>query len=123
MSKPPDEEKLRNARALRLKERQMSAIIREISLHFMVVILVLFVAYANHDNKSFSFSNQATQLITKGSKSFDDVSTNTSLLKMPFCESSISCFENNENFSLDAVHYVVIFQERNVDRMLRRTHF
>jgi hypothetical protein len=75
-SKPPGKEKLERARALRLKERQMAAIIREIILHFMVVILVLFVAYGNHDDKSFSYSRRAIKLLTEGFPAFTKVSVN-----------------------------------------------
>lgn len=72
-NKPIKKEKLERARALRMKEKQMSAIIREIFLHFLVVIIVLFVAYGNHDDKSFSYSKRAIDILTKGIPAFTKV--------------------------------------------------
>lgn len=65
-NKPPDCEKLQKARQLRLKQRQMKAIIKEICNHMLVVIVVLFVAYANHDTKSYAFSKEIDDIFVQG---------------------------------------------------------
>ncbi|EDO38019.1 predicted protein [Nematostella vectensis] len=67
--KPPDLEKLQQARQLRLKQREMQAIIREIIGHLTVVLIVLFVAFANHDDHGFRFSSEASSLLTSLSSS------------------------------------------------------
>ncbi|XP_031568597.1 polycystic kidney disease protein 1-like 2 [Actinia tenebrosa] len=72
-SKPLKKQQLERARALRLKEKQMLAIIREIVLHFLVVIIVLFVGHGSHDNKSFSYSKRAIDILTDGIPAFTQV--------------------------------------------------
>lgn len=47
--KLPDEKKLEEARQLRLKEKKMRAIIREIVIHLLFVMLCLFIGYSNMD--------------------------------------------------------------------------
>lgn len=45
--KLPDEKKLEESRQLRLKEKKMKAIIREIVIHLLFVMLCLFIGYSN----------------------------------------------------------------------------
>ena len=45
--KLPDEQKLEESRQLRLKEKKMKAIIREIVIHLLFVMLCLFIGYSN----------------------------------------------------------------------------
>ena len=73
--KPPDAKKLEAARRLRLKQCEMKAIIKEIITHFLVVGIVLIVAYGNHDNRSFAMSNEVKNVLVAGdsSISFDVV--------------------------------------------------
>ncbi|XP_065066412.1 uncharacterized protein LOC135692255 [Rhopilema esculentum] len=47
--KLPDEKKLEESRKLRLKEKQMKSIIREIVIHLLFVMLCLFIGYSNLD--------------------------------------------------------------------------
>ncbi len=47
--KLPDEKKLAEAREMRLKEKRMKAIIREIVVHLLFVLLCLFIGYSNMD--------------------------------------------------------------------------
>ena len=75
-SKPPDAKKLEAARRLRLKQCEMKAIIKEIITHFLVVGIVLTVAYGNHDNRSFAMSNEVQNVLVAGdpsTTSFDTV--------------------------------------------------
>lgn len=65
-SKPPDAKKLEAARRLRLKQCEMKAIIKEIITHFLVVGIVLTVAYGNHDNRSFTMSNEVKNVLVAG---------------------------------------------------------
>ena len=65
-SKPPDAKKLEAARKLRLKQCEMKAIIKEIVTHFMVVCVVLTVAYGNHENRSFAMSNEVKNVLVDG---------------------------------------------------------
>lgn len=46
---PPDEMMLRAAREIRLKERKMYSIIREIIFYFLFVVVVLTIAYGDRD--------------------------------------------------------------------------
>ena len=45
--KLPDEKSLEESRQLRLKEKKMKAIIREIVIHLLFVMLCLFIGYSN----------------------------------------------------------------------------
>ena len=65
-SKPPDAKKLEAARRLRLKQCEMKAIIKEIITHFLGVGIVLTVAYGNHDNRSFTMSNEVKNVLVAG---------------------------------------------------------
>lgn len=65
-SKPPDAKKLEAARRLRLKQCEMKAIIKEIITHFLVVGIVLTVAYGNHDDRSFTMSNEVKNVLVAG---------------------------------------------------------
>ena len=65
-NKPPDAEKLEAARKLRLKQCEMRAIIKEIITHFLVVCVVLIVAYGNHDKRAFNMSNEVNNVIVAG---------------------------------------------------------
>ena len=65
-NKPPDCEKLEKARQLRLKQREMKSIIKEICNHLLIIIVVLFVAYANHDTQSYAFSKEVADIFIKG---------------------------------------------------------
>ena len=47
--KPPDEAKLEIARKLRMKERQMESIIREIAWYVIFLLVLLTIAYGNRD--------------------------------------------------------------------------
>lgn len=69
LSKPPDAKKLEAARRLRLKQCEMKAIIKEIITHFLVVCVVLTVAYGNHDNRSFAMSNEVKNILVDGDPS------------------------------------------------------
>ena len=54
----------------------MKAIIKEIITHFLVVGIVLTVAYGNHDNRSFAMSNEVRNVLVAGDPSmisFDEV--------------------------------------------------
>lgn len=75
-SKPPDAKKLEAARKLRLKQCEMKAIIKEIITHFLVVGVVLTVAYGNHDNRSFAMTEEVKNVLVNGDPnliSFDAV--------------------------------------------------
>lgn len=89
-SKPPDAKKLEAARKLRLKQCEMKAIIKEIITHFLVVVIVLTVAYGNHDNRSFAMSNEVKNVLVAGGAnmiSFDAVSNFRSIiLSQQFCQ-------------------------------------
>lgn len=65
-SKPPNAKKLEAARKLRLKQCEMKAIIKEIITHFLVVCVVLTVAYGNHDSRSFAMSNEIRNVLVDG---------------------------------------------------------
>lgn len=65
-SKPPNAKKLEAARKLRLKQCEMKAIIKEIIAHFLVVCVVLTVAYGNHDSRSFAMSNEIRNVLVDG---------------------------------------------------------
>lgn len=69
LSKPPDAKKLEAARRLRLKQCEMKAIIKEIITHFLVVCVVLTVAYGNHDNRSFAMNNEVKNILVDGDPS------------------------------------------------------
>ena len=47
--KPPDEAKLEIARQLRMKERQMKSIIREIVWYAVFLFILLTISYGNRD--------------------------------------------------------------------------
>ncbi len=47
--KLPDEKKLEESRQMRVKEKRMKAIIREIVIHLLFVLLCLFIGYSNMD--------------------------------------------------------------------------
>lgn len=76
-NKPPDAKKLESARKLRLKQCEMKAIIKEIIAHFLVVCVVLIVAYGNHDDSAFNMSKEVKNVLVDGGLdkiSFDVVS-------------------------------------------------
>ena len=66
LSKPPDARKLESVRQLRLKQKQMKAILREIVAHLFVVLVVFFVAFGNHDGKAYSLSSEAINIFVNG---------------------------------------------------------
>ena len=44
----------------------MKAIIKEIITHFLVVCVVLIVAYGNHDKRAFNMSNEVKNVLVAG---------------------------------------------------------
>ena len=55
----------------------MKAIIKEIITHFLVVCVVLIVAYGNHDKRAFNMSNEVKNVLVAGDPnmiSFNEVS-------------------------------------------------
>ena len=82
-NKPPDAKKLETARKLRLKQCEMKAIIKEIITHFVVVCIVLIVAYGNHDNETFQMTDEINKALVVGDSDgepFNDVSSIVPLL-------------------------------------------
>ena len=65
-SKPPDVRRLETARQLRLKHKKMNAVLWEIVAHFFVVLLVMFVAFGNHDEQAFRLDREAIGLFVEG---------------------------------------------------------
>lgn len=44
----------------------MKAIIKEIVIHFLVVCVVLIVAYGNHDSRAFNMTNEVKKVLVEG---------------------------------------------------------
>ena len=45
---------------------EMKAIIKEIVTHFLVVCVVLIVAYGNHDSRAFNMTNEVKNVLVDG---------------------------------------------------------
>lgn len=77
VSKPPDPEKLELARQLKLKQKAMKTIIREMIMYFLFLSVLLVVAYGNRDPMAFSVTRGVRQIIQESSytglDSVDDV--------------------------------------------------
>lgn len=58
--KPPDEEQLDYSRQQRTKQKQMNAIIREMSLYFIFILVLCVVAYGTRDTQAFA-ANEAVK--------------------------------------------------------------
>ena len=61
----PDEKKLEESRQLRLKEKHMKGIIREILIHLMFVMLCLFIGYSNMDPFANGYGQGVKTFISK----------------------------------------------------------
>ena len=55
--KPPDEAKLEIARQLRMKEKQMKSIIREIAWYVIFLLTLLIISYGNRDLMTFNVTS------------------------------------------------------------------
>lgn len=78
--KPPDEAKLEIARQLRMKEKQMKSIIREIAWYIIFLLVLLTISYGNRDLITSQVTRYMKNTFEKatysGNLTFDKVSRN-----------------------------------------------
>ena len=77
VAKPPDPEKLEAARTLKLKQKAMKQIIREMIIYFMFLSVLLVVAYGNRDPVAYSVTESMQRIVKEsaytGVSAFEDV--------------------------------------------------
>ena len=77
VDKPPNEEKLEYARRLKVKQKAMKTIIREIIQYFVFLSVLLVVAYGSRDPMAFNVTSAMKTVFEEGKYSglgeFDDV--------------------------------------------------
>lgn len=76
--KPPNEETLHAVRQIRIKEKQMRGIIRELVFYFTYLIVLCIVAYGNRDSQAYHVTEAMVNLFKEGKytqmSTFDSVS-------------------------------------------------
>lgn len=77
VDKPPNPEKLEAARKLKLKQKEMKAIIREVLQYFFFLGVLLVVAYGSRDPMAFSVTSAMRTVFEEGKytglDAFDEV--------------------------------------------------
>jgi len=64
--KPPSKRKLRKARRLRAKEKQMSEIIWDVVSYFMYIMVLLFLCHGNRDSKGQVINEHLKKTFVEG---------------------------------------------------------
>lgn len=79
VDKPPNEEKLEYARRLKVKQKAMKVIIREIVQYFVFLSVLLVVAYGSRDPMGYQVTSAMRDMFEEGKYSgldaFDEVKT------------------------------------------------
>ena len=66
VDKPPNPEKLEAARQLKMKQKEMKSIIREVLQYFVFLSVLLVVAYGSRDPMAFSVTRAMTTVFDEG---------------------------------------------------------